>query len=146
MTNLPKVTIYTDGSCEPNPGTGGWAALLIFGQKEIPLTGTEGHTTNNRMELRAAVGAFQALPEPHRVNFHTDSEYLRKGITEWMPNWRTRNWRRKGGKLANVDLWKILDKVIQPHEINWHWVKAHAGNKNNNKVDRLAREAMKKKL
>lgn len=143
MTPLPQVTIYTDGSCEPNPGSGGWAALLIFKKKEIPITGSEADTTNNRMELTAAVEAFHALPEPHQVKFYTDSEYLKKGITEWMPNWRKRKWRRKGGKLANVDLWKGLDAAIQHHKVDWHWVKAHAGNRNNQRVDRLAREAMK---
>jgi ribonuclease HI len=143
MTPLPRVTIYTDGSCEPNPGPGGWAALLLFDRKEIPLTGSSPHTTNNRMELAAAVEAFQALPEPHRVAFHTDSQYLKRGITEWMPNWRARNWRRKGGKLANVDLWKALDAVIQRHQVEWHWVKAHAGNLHNQRVDSLARQAMR---
>ena len=145
MTALPQVTIYTDGSCEPNPGAGGWAAILIFDHKEIPIAGADPKTTNNRMELTAAVEAFHALPEPHQVNFYTDSEYLKRGITEWMPNWRQRNWRRKGGKLANVDLWKTLDASIQHHEVEWHWVKAHAGNPNNTRVDRLARHAMKGK-
>lgn len=143
MTSLPHVTIYTDGSCEPNPGAGGWAALLFFSRKEIPLTGSAPKTTNNRMELTAAVEAFHALPEPYRVDFYTDSEYLKRGITEWMPTWRKRNWRRKGGKLANVDLWKALDAAIQPHRVEWNWVKAHAGNPNNHRVDRLARRAMK---
>lgn len=144
MSKLPKVTIYTDGSCEPNPGAGGWAALLLFADKQIPLTGAEADTTNNRMELTAAVEALRALPERSQVEFYTDSEYLRRGITEWMPNWRARNWRRKGGKLANVDLWKMLDRALGAHEINWHWVKAHAANKYNNQVDKLAREAMKR--
>jgi ribonuclease HI len=144
MSKLPKVTIYTDGSCEPNPGAGGWAALLLFPDKQIPISGAEVDTTNNRMELTAAVEALRALPERSKVEFYTDSEYLRLGITEWMPNWRARNWRRKGGKLANVDLWKALDKSLGAHEINWHWVKAHAANKYNNQVDKLAREAMKR--
>ena len=144
MTPLPKVTIYTDGSCEPNPGAGGWAALLIFEEHEVPITGAAPDTTSNRMELTAAVEAIRALTEPHQVKFHTDSQYLKRGITEWMPAWRERNWRRKRGKLANVDLWKALDAVIQQHNINWHWVKAHAGSKNNNRVDRLAREAMRR--
>jgi ribonuclease HI len=96
------------------------------------------------MELTAAVEAFHALPEPHQVDFYTDSKYLKRGISEWMPSWRKRNWRRKGGKLANVDLWKALDAAIQPHRVEWHWVKAHAGNLNNHRVDRLARRAMKR--
>ena len=144
MSKLPEVTIYTDGSCEPNPGAGGWAAILLYPNKQIPLTGAEADTTNNRMELTAAVEALRALPERSKVEFYTDSEYLRRGITEWMPNWRERNWRRKGGKLANVDLWKALDRILNAHEINWHWVKAHATNRYNNRVDKLAREAMKR--
>ena len=144
MTKLPKVKIFTDGSCEPNPGAGGWAALLIYPDNQIPLTGAEADTTNNRMELTAAVEALCALPERSEVLFYTDSEYLRRGITEWMPGWRARNWRRKGGTLANVDLWKALDRIIGKHEIKWHWVKAHATNKFNNQVDQLAREAMKR--
>lgn len=145
MSKLPKVTIYTDGSCEPNPGAGGWAALLLFPDRQIPLSGAAPDTTNNRMELTAAVEALRALPEPCEVELHTDSEYLKRGITEWMPGWRRRNWRRKGGALANVDLWKTLDRTMQQHEIHWRWVKAHASNKYNNQVDALAREAMKKR-
>ena len=119
MTKQPEITIYTDGSCEPNPGAGGWAALLIYPEKQIPLTGAHPDTTNNRMELTAAVEALKALPERSTVTLYTDSEYLKRGITEWMPGWRARNWRRKGGKLANVDLWKALDKAIQYHDIHW---------------------------
>jgi ribonuclease HI len=141
---LPKVTIYTDGSCEPNPGAGGWAALLLFKERQIPLSGAHPDTTNNRMELTAAVEAFRALPGAHQVELYTDSEYLRRGITEWLPGWRARNWKRKGGRLANVDLWKALDAALKAHQVNWHWVKAHAANKYNNQVDRLAREAMKR--
>ncbi len=144
MTKLPHVIIYTDGSCEPNPGAGGWAALLIFEGREIPISGANPNTTNNRMELTAAVEAFLILPEPHHVDFYTDSAYLKKGISEWMPNWRGRNWRRKGGKLANVDLWKALDAAILQHGVKWHWVKAHAGDMNNQRVDRMAREAMRR--
>jgi ribonuclease HI len=144
MTPLPALKIYTDGSCEPNPGPGGWAALLIYPDRQIPLAGAARDTTNNRMELTAAVEALQALPERSKVDLYTDSEYLKRGITEWMPNWRARNWRRKGGALANVDLWKALDRAIGQHQIVWHWVKGHASNEYNNQVDRLAREAMKR--
>lgn len=144
MTKLPTVTIYTDGSCEPNPGAGGWAALLLFADRQIPLSGAEADTTNNRMELTAAVEALRALPERSHVTLVTDSEYLKKGITEWMPNWRARNWRRKGGKLANVDLWKMLDQVLPQHQVEWRWVKAHASSRYNNMVDQMAREAMKR--
>jgi ribonuclease HI len=140
-----KVTIYTDGACDPNPGPGGWAALVIFKEEEQVLTGSEPQTTNNRMELTAAIEALKALKQPSWVEFFTDSQYLRLGITEWIPNWRARNWRRKGGKLANVDLWQALDKSIQDHQINWHWVRGHSGDRNNQRVDRLARSVISRK-
>lgn len=139
------VTIFTDGACDPNPGPGGWAALLIFKEDEQVLTGSEPRTTNNRMELTAAIEALAALKQPSRVEFFTDSQYLRLGITEWIPNWRARNWRRKGGKLANVDLWQALDRSIQDHQINWHWVRGHSGDRNNQRVDSLARSAISPK-
>jgi ribonuclease HI len=139
---LPQVTIYTDGACEPNPGPGGWAALLRSGRNEKVLTGREAQSTNNRMELQAAISALQALKQPCEVHLYTDSEYLRRGITEWLPRWRGRGWRRKGGELANVELWQALDQVIRPHQVNWHWVRGHAGNEDNERVDRLARQAM----
>lgn len=139
MTNKPEVTIYTDGSCQGNPGPGGWGAILEYGKHERLLSGGEKDTTNNRMELRAALEALRALTEPCRVTLFTDSEYLKKGITEWMPNWKRRNWRRKGGKLANVDLWMKLDEEISRHEIDWRWVRGHAGNAMNERVDKLAR-------
>ncbi len=137
----PAVTIYTDGSCQGNPGPGGWGAILRFGRHEREISGGEKDTTNNRMELRAALEALRALTEPCRVVLYTDSEYLKKGITLWMPNWKRRNWRRKGGKLANVDLWMKLDEEMARHDVHWRWVKAHAGNTLNERVDRLAREA-----
>ena len=142
MSDKQIVTIYTDGACSPNPGPGGWAALLRFGGQEKELSGCEPETTNNRMELTAAVKALQALKRPCKVNFYTDSEYLKRGITEWLPGWRARNWKRKGGALANVDLWQELDATLRSHEINWHWVRGHAGNRDNQRVDRLAREAI----
>jgi ribonuclease HI len=142
MTDLQHVTIYTDGACDPNPGPGGWAALLIFDSSEKTLTGSDAETTNNRMELTAAIQALEALKHPSQVNFYTDSQYLRRGITEWIPNWRARNWRRKGGKLANVDLWQAIDRVIQTHQISWNWVRGHAGDRNNQRVDYLARKSI----
>ena len=145
MKSLQDVTIYTDGACDPNPGPGGWAALLVFDDREQTLIGSESQTTNNRMELTAAIEAFKALKKASRVEFFTDSQYLRLGITEWIPNWRARNWRRKGGKLANVDLWQSLDKRIQDHQISWHWVRGHSGDRNNQRVDRLARQAIQRK-
>lgn len=142
VSDKPLVHIYTDGSCDVNPGPGGWAALLRYKGREKELTGGEKNSTNNRMELTAALRALEALNEPSRVHLYTDSEYLKRGITEWLENWRARGWKRKKGKLANADLWRALDEAIQRHEIEWHWVKAHAGHRDNQRVDRLAREAM----
>lgn len=145
MSKLSSVVIYTDGACDPNPGSGGWAALLKFGRVEKVVTGHEVRSTNNRMELTAAIEALKSLDSPHRVDIYTDSEYLCKGITEWMPRWIARNWKRKKGKLANVDLWKELHKEVGSHRIKWHWVRGHAGNRLNQRVDRLARKAIKKR-
>ena len=142
MTDFLHVVIYTDGACDPNPGPGGWAAILYSGGHEKVLSGAEPETTNNRMELTAAVQALQALKQPCWVDFFTDSEYLKLGITEWMPNWRERGWKRKGGKLANVDLWHALDAALGEHQIAWHWVRGHAGDANNRRVDALARRAI----
>jgi ribonuclease HI len=143
MADLPHVTVYSDGACEPNPGPGGWAALLIFGQHEKEICGWEADTTNNRMELTAAVHAMDELKEPCQVDFYTDSEYLRRGISEWLPDWRRRGWKRKSGKLANIDLWQALESRLKEHSIDWHWVRGHAGNRFNQRVDRLARKAMR---
>jgi len=142
VDETPHVTIYTDGACEPNPGPGGWAALLRFSGHETVLTGSAADTTNNRMELTAAVQALQVLTRPCQIDFFTDSEYLRRGITEWLPNWRARNWRRKAGALANADLWKLLEAAIQPHTMRWHWVRGHGGDADNERVDRLANQAI----
>ena len=147
MANKPQVTIYTDGACSGNPGPGGWGVLLQFGNREKELSGSESKTTNNRMEITAAVKALGALREPCRVDIYTDSEYLKKGITEWIQNWKKLGWRRgKPGKtrpLANADLWQELDAVIAEHDVNWHWVRGHAGHQLNERVDKLAGEAMK---
>lgn len=142
--NLPYVVIYTDGACDPNPGPGGWAALLRFSQREKILTGSDPVATNNRMELTAAIQALLALKKPCKIDFYTDSEYLKRGITEWLPNWRRRNWKRKGGALANIDLWQALDAAIKPHIVSWNWVRGHAGQVENERVDRLARQAIHK--
>ena len=138
----PAVIIYTDGACLGNPGPGGWAVILKYGQHERELSGNEKHTTNNRMELRAALEGLRALTEPCQVTLYTDSTYLQRGVTEWLPNWKRKNWRRKGGKLANVDLWMKLDEEIIRHEILWRWVRGHAGNMMNERVDKLARNAI----
>jgi ribonuclease HI len=144
MDAMPQVTIYTDGACDPNPGPGGWAALLRSGAHEKELTGGEAHTTNNRMELTAAIQAFKALKEPCQVDLYTDSEYLKRGINEWLPGWRRRGWRRKGGALANVDLWQELDRLLGVHQVEWHWVRGHAGHPLNERVDKLARQASRR--
>ena len=141
-TSKPNVTIYTDGSCLDNPGPGGWGAILRYGKHERVISGGEKDTTNNRMELRAALEALRALTDSCNVTLFTDSKYLKMGVTEWMPNWKRRNWRRKGGKLANVDLWKKLDEEISRHEIHWHWVRGHSGNVMNERVDKLAKRAI----
>ena len=140
---LPRVTIYTDGACSGNPGPGGWGALLKFGSHKKELSGGESETTNNRMELTAAIKAFKALKRPCQVHFYTDSEYLRKGITQWINGWKRRGWKTAGKKpVKNQDLWRELDRVIQIHDIQWHWVRGHAGQRDNERVDKLAREAI----
>ena len=143
--DLPEVSIFSDGSCEPNPGPGGWAALMRYGSIEKEISGGEPATTNNRMELTAAIKALQALHKPCRVAFYTDSEYLRRGVTEWMAGWRKRGWKRKEGELANVDLWKALDIEIGRHQIQWSWVRAHNGHPENERVDQLASRAIPRK-
>ena len=143
MSNLHHVTIYTDGACSGNPGPGGWAALLRFGLREKELSGGVLNTTNNRMEMMAALEALKSLKTPCNVDFHTDSEYLRNGITKWMVNWKRRGWKTTAKKsVKNQDLWKALDRAIQPHQITWHWVRGHAGHRENERVDKLARQAV----
>lgn len=135
-----EVTIYTDGGADPNPGAGGWAAILIdpASGKARELSGGEPKATNNRMELTAAIRALEALKPRCRVHLFTDSLYLRKGITEWLPGWIARGWRRKEGVLQNEDLWRRLAELIQEHQIRWDWVKGHAGNRWNERADQLA--------
>ena len=133
------VIIYTDGGCYPNPGIGGWGAVMLFGGHRKELSGGEVNSTNNRMELTAAIEALAALTTPCRVILHTDSEYLQKGFTEWMPKWRRNGWRRKGGAIKNLDLWKRLDKEVSRHEVMWEWVPAHTGIAENERCDELAK-------
>lgn len=138
----PSVTIYTDGGSKPNPGPGGWAALLIYADQEKELTGGDKKTTNNRMELIAACQALEALTQPCEVALYTDSEYLKKGITEWLPNWIRKNWRTAAGKpVLNQDLWERLYEATQRHTIQWKWTRGHAGNVYNERVDQLATQA-----
>ena len=137
-----KIIIYSDGGSDPNPGIGGWAAILRSGRHEKVLSGNDPRATNNRMELMAAISALEALKRPSSIDFHTDSEYLRKGITQWIDSWAAREWKTKGGKpISNVDLWQRLWPLVKRHEIKWYWVKGHAGNKMNERVDALARQA-----
>lgn len=131
------VIVYTDGGCVPNPGTGGWAAVLMYKDKVKELTGGERNTTNNRMELSAAVEALSALKRHSRVILHTDSQYLKNGITQWLPAWKRRGWKRSQGALKNVDLWQKLDRLSQEHDIEWRWVRGHAGDPLNERCDEL---------
>jgi len=145
LMNNDCMVSYTDGACSGNPGPGGWAALLIYGQHEKTLSGGELQTTNNRMELMAAIRALQALKRPCQIDFYTDSQYVRRGITEWMPRWKAKGWSRgKNKPLANVDLWQVLDQAVQQHRIVWHWVRGHANHPQNERVDALARAAIPK--
>jgi ribonuclease HI len=138
-----RVTIYTDGACSGNPGPGGWGAILQFGGKEKELMGGEAHTTNNRMELLAAISALEALKRPCAVALYTDSEYLRGGITGWINNWKKNGWRTKDKKpVKNIDLWQRLDAALGEHHIPWHWVKGHAGHAMNERADQLARDGL----
>jgi ribonuclease HI len=142
-TNDPQVTIYTDGACSGNPGPGGWGVLLRSGRHEKELSGGAKETTNNRMELTAAIKGLKALKQPCNVDFYTDSEYLRRGITEWIHGWKQRGWKTAAKKpVKNQDLWQMLDAAIQKHQINWHWVRGHAGQRENERVDELARSAI----
>ncbi len=137
------VEIFTDGSCQGNPGPGGWAALLRWRGQERVLTGGATETTNNRMELTAAIQALRALKRPVCVHLYTDSEYLRRGITEWLSRWQANGWRTAGRKpVRNQDLWQELLVAMAPHDVTWHWVRGHAGHPENTRVDRLARGAM----
>ena len=142
MTNTRKqVEIHTDGACLGNPGPGGWAALLRYGERERELVGGEVDTTNNRMELMAAIAALEALTAPCEVVLHTDSQYVRQGITQWMANWIRRGWKTAGGDaVKNRDLWERLHAAAQRHAVDWRWVKGHSGNPDNERVDVLARD------
>jgi ribonuclease HI len=145
IESFPQVTIYTDGACSGNPGPGGWGALLRYGKHEKELSGGAPETTNNRMELTGAIEALKALKKPSQVQFYTDSEYLRKGITEWIRAWKRKGWKTAAKKpVKNQDLWRELDSVIQQHEIEWHWLRGHAGQRDNERVDQLARDAIPK--
>jgi ribonuclease HI len=134
-----EVDIFTDGACKGNPGPGGWGAILRAGTKEKELWGGEAPTTNNRMELTAAIEALKALTRASRVRVHTDSKYVQQGITTWIHGWKKNGWRTSGKEpVKNADLWKALDALVQTHEVTWHWVKGHAGHPENERADQLA--------
>ena len=137
------VEIYTDGACRGNPGPGGWGALLSSGEHEKELSGAEPETTNNRMELTAVIRALEALKRPTEARIFTDSEYVRRGITEWVKNWKARGWKTADRKpVKNQDLWERLDALAAGHKIDWRWVKGHSGVPGNERVDRLANQAI----
>src|SRR5882762_5908538 len=139
----PEVEIFTDGACSGNPGPGGWGAILRFGEVEKELAGGEELTTNNRMELMAAIAALEALKRPCRVDLYTDSQYLRDGITRWLPGWKARGWRTAAKEpVKNIDLWQRLERAAEPHQVEWHWVRGHAGHPENERADALARGAI----
>ena len=139
----PSVVIFTDGACRGNPGPGGWGAILIFGSREREIWGGAEATTNNRMELTAAIEALGALKRPCRVELHTDSQYLRNGITQWLHLWKARGWRTLSkGAVKNDDLWRRLDEARLRHDVDWRWVRGHAGHALNERADALARRGL----
>ena len=142
--NLPSVIIYTDGGCRPNPGPGGWGAIVLRqGSDPIEMNGADPKATNNRMELQAAIEALRSLDGPHRIELMTDSQYVRKGVTEWMTKWRAKGWKTAGGKdVANRDLWEALNEEIKRHKILWRWVRGHTGDEWNERADELASAAI----
>ena len=142
---MPKkeVTIYTDGACSGNPGPGGWGAIMRFGEHEKELNGGEFETTNNKMELTAAIEALNALKEPCLVNLHTDSQYVKGGITGWIEGWKRNGWKTSAKKpVKNEELWRALEQACDRHDVTWHWVKGHAGHPDNERADELARQGM----
>ncbi|SNY92048.1 ribonuclease HI [Cohaesibacter sp. ES.047] len=140
---MDNVTIFTDGACSGNPGPGGWGALLTMGTHEKELCGGEAETTNNRMELRAAIEALNTLKRPCEVDLWTDSQYVKGGITGWIHGWKKNGWKTSNKKpVKNVELWQALDEALKRHKVNWHWVKGHAGHEGNERADELARKGM----
>jgi ribonuclease HI len=138
------VEVYTDGACSGNPGPGGWGAVLRWRGRRRELSGFEPQTTNNRMELRAAIGALEALKRPMTVRLHTDSNYLRDGVTAWLPRWKANGWRTADKKpVKNQDLWRELEAALERHQVQWHWIRGHSGDLDNERADQLAREAIR---
>lgn len=144
MTELPHVEIATDGACKGNPGPGGWGAVIRMGTREKELSGGEAHTTNNRMELQAAIAGLNALTRPCRVTLSTDSRYVMDGLTKWIKGWQRNGWKTADKKpVKNVELWQRLDAAVARHKVTWHWIKGHAGHVENERADELARHGMK---
>jgi ribonuclease HI len=140
---VDEVKVYTDGACRGNPGPGGWGVVLRFDGAEKTLYGGEPETTNNRMELTAAIRALEVLKRPCRVRLTTDSEYVKKGLTEWLPNWKRRGWKTAARKpVKNADLWRRLDAAAARHEVHWHWVRGHSGHPGNERADALANQGI----
>ena len=140
---MKHVSIYTDGACKGNPGIGGWGALLRFKEKEKKIKGAEELTTNNRMEVLAAIKALSILKEACKIDFYTDSQYLQKGVRDWLQGWKKNNWKKSDRKpVKNVDLWMRLDELIHAHHITWHWIKGHSGHVENDIADQLANDAI----
>lgn len=140
---MNRVTVHTDGACRGNPGPGGWGVVLQYRDSKKELSGSETSTTNNRMELMAAIKALEELSRDCQVDLYTDSEYVRRGITEWLPQWKARNWKTAARKpVKNVDLWQRLDAIARSHQVEWHWVKGHSGDPGNERADDLANFAI----
>ena len=140
---MKHVVIYTDGACRGNPGLGGWGALLIYGGRKKTIKGAEEDTTNNRMELTAAIQALAALSEPCKIDLYTDSKYVQKGISEWLKGWKAKGWIKSDKKpVKNADLWERLDRETSRHSVTWHWVKGHSGHPENEHVDQAANQAI----
>jgi ribonuclease HI len=144
---MPELFAYTDGACSGNPGPGGWGAILIARDgetvlKERELNGGEPHTTNNRMELLAAISVLETLDRPSTLTLVTDSSYVKDGITKWIYSWKAKGWKKKGGEIKNIDLWQRLDEARTRHDVTWEWVKGHAGHPENERADELARQGM----
>lgn len=138
-----RVVIYTDGACSGNPGPGGWGAILQFGDREKEMSGGEQNTTNNRMELMAAISALEALKRPSKVKLYTDSSYVKDGITKWIHGWQRNGWKTASRKpVKNTEYWQRLQAALKPHDVEWHWVKGHSGHPENERADELARQGM----
>lgn len=141
---LPQITIYTDGGCDPNPGPGGWGVVILAADGKREFSGADPQTTNNRMELTAAIQALNSIHFPAQITLYTDSQYLQRGIEEWMPKWLAKNWRGSSGPVANQDLWKALLLAARPHQVTWRWLRGHQGDIHNTRADWLVKEARKR--